>query len=449
MLLAGRFWKATLARTLLVLVLAAGATVAGLLPLGQSVAAAAGDLVRVGLITGQAEVRLGGLGRALLGDASGNVLGWLEAELTLTAGPDGQIVVPGVGSFPGPLTIRPEPSSPSGSVVVAGHPYRGEIQVLVRDGLLTVVNSLPLEDYLLGVVPREMPADFPLEALRAQAVAARTYALYVRADGSYAALGYDLVPTTACQVYGGLEAERETTTLAVRSTAGEVITYEGRYIGAFFHSTSGGFTESVEFVWGFACPYLKGVPDVDQASPHHTWSLSLTQAELTAKLEAAGYGVGEVLGLEGVPPQGPGGRYLEQLVDGRTGQARLRSEKLRAILGLRSTRFEVRGEKPKVESVPRRLGLGAVSVVGADGRATSSAAQVSALGATQLATAVLADSWAVAPALVPATFVFDGHGWGHGVGLSQWGARGLALEGKTYRDILTYYYTGVTVGTMP
>jgi len=90
-----------------------------------------------------------------------------------------------------------------------------------------------------------------------------------------------------------------------------------------------------------------------------------------------------------------------------------------------------------------------VSVVGADGRATTSAAQVSALGATQLATATLADSWAVAPALVPATFVFDGHGWGHGVGLSQWGARGLALEGKTYRDILTYYYTGVTVGTMP
>jgi len=407
LLLAGRSWKVTFARRLLALVLAAGATVAGLFPLGQSVAAAAGDLVRVGLVTGQAEVRLGGLGRVLLGDASGNVLGWLEAELTLTAGPDGRIAVPGVGSFPGPLTIRPEPASPSGSVVVAGHPYRGEIQVLVRDGRLTVVNSLPLEDYLLGVVPREMPADFPLEALRAQAVAARTYALYVRAGGTYAAFGYDLVPTTACQVYGGLEAEREITTLAVRGTA------------------------------------------VDQASPHHTWSLSLTQAELTTKLEAAGYRVGEVLGLEGVPPQGPGGRYLEQLVDGRAGQVRLRSEKLRAILGLRSTRFEVRGEKPKVESVPRRLGLGAVSVVGADGRATSPAAPVSVLGATQLVTAVLADSWAVAPALVPATFVFDGHGWGHGVGLSQWGARGLALEGKTYRDILTYYYTGVTVGTMP
>jgi stage II sporulation protein D len=429
--------------------LAAGATVAGLFPFSRSVAAEEGDLVRVGLITGQAEARLGGLGRVILGDTSGNVLGWLESELTLTAGPDGQIVVPGAGSFPGPLTLRPEPSSPSGSVVVAGHPYRGEIQVLVRDGRLTVVNSLPLEDYLLGVVPREMPAGFPLEALKAQAVAARTYALYVRTAGTYAEFGYDLVPTTACQVYGGVEAERESTTLAVRGTAGEVITYGGRYIGAFFHSTSGGFTESVEFVWGFACPYLKGVPDLDQESAHHTWSLSLTQAELTAKLEAAGHGVGEVLGLEGVPPQGPGGRYLERLVAGRAGQARLRSEELRSILGLRSTRFEVRGEKPKVESVAGRLDLGAVSVVGADGQATASSATVSVLGATQLVAAALAEAWAVAPVLVPATFIFDGHGWGHGVGLSQWGARGLALEGKTYRDILTYYYTGVTVGTMP
>lgn len=439
-------------RVLGVLVSLAVALAAAWCIAGSRAAAAPGPLVRVGLVTRGSSVSLGSPGRWLLLDSSGSPLTCSEGEVSLAPGPGDSVAVPGLGWVPGPLTVRAAPDDPSASgyVIVGGHPYRGEFTVFARDGSLTVVNVLPLEDYLLGVVPREMPSSFPIEALKAQAVAARTYALYVVASGAYAALGYDLVPTTACQVYGGVEAESGPATEAVRATEGEVVTYDGQLIGAYFHSGSGGHTESAEYVWGSAVPYLKGVPDFDQDSPHYNWTVTYTAEELSATLRDAGYDVGLLASVEGIGEPGPGGRYLERRLVGSRGEARLRSEKLRFALGLRSSSFEVVGEKARVAPVTAKLEPGEVTVVGAGGvTARASLETLAVVGAGLACRPGAGEAWAVSAIAIPATFTFSGHGWGHGLGLSQWGARALALEGKTYRDILTYYYTGVTVGTLP
>lgn len=411
-----------------------------------------GPTVRVGLITGVASATAGSAGRSLVVDPWGRALVTLEGEVDFAVVPGDFIVVAGVGPHEGPLTVRPDVgASPEAAyVTVSGCPYRGEIILTARNGLLTVVNQLPLEDYLLGVVPREMPADFPAEALKAQAVAARTYAVYTMRAGAYAPKGYDLEPTTACQVYGGMKAERASTTEAVRATAGEVITYGGVPIAAFYHSCSGGHTESVDYVWGSSSPYLKGVPDYDQDSPHYRWTVVMEARQVEERLQAAGLEVGRVKTLAGVGPRGPGGRYLDCEVAGSESAGRVRSERLRFALGLRSTHFDVVAADERMTTLVGRLEEGDAVAVGAGGTVTAPVVGLAVQGARQtLRLSGDTSPWVVSKELVPATFTFTGGGWGHAVGMSQWGARGMALDGKTYRDILTHYYTGVSVGTLP
>ncbi len=150
-----------------------------------------------------------------------------------------------------------------------GH-YRGRLRVVHLTGGLEIVNTLPLESYLLGVVPRESPASWPIEALKAQAVAARSYA-YRSTGGSGS---FDVYCTTASQMYGGADGETAATNKAVTATKGIVPTYQGTPIVAYFFSTSGGHTENIENVWTSAAPvpYLKGVSDpYDTTSPYHAW----------------------------------------------------------------------------------------------------------------------------------------------------------------------------------
>ena len=168
-----------------------------------------------------------------------------------------------------------------------GKQYRGQLQVNAALTSLQLVNSVGLEPYLYGVVPREVPFLWPAEALKAQAVVARSYALAVRKTGAY-----DLYADTRSQVYGGVAAEKPTTNAAVDATAGQVLLFEGKVATTFFFSTSGGRTASIEDVWarGEAVPYLVGVPDpYDTASPHHTWGpFAFTAAKLTSTLQGPG-----------------------------------------------------------------------------------------------------------------------------------------------------------------
>ncbi len=199
----------------------------------------------------------------------------LKPELKLAA--DGQITA---RALPGPLLFQP-----GAAALGLKHRYRGSIQIDVTGGKLRAINMVGLEQYLYGVVPSEMPFTWLPEALKAQAVVARSYALATRRAGAF-----DLYPDTRSQVYLGIEHEKPSTNAAVNATAGQVVLYEGAVAKTYFFSTSGGRTASAEDVWGEPVPYLVSVADpYDSISPHHDWGpLVFTGAKLAKKLKMKG-----------------------------------------------------------------------------------------------------------------------------------------------------------------
>ncbi|GAB6097120.1 hypothetical protein JCM14469_33740 [Desulfatiferula olefinivorans] len=279
-----------------------------------------------------------------------------------------------------------------GTLAVDGRRYRGRIQVLVRSSGLMVVNDLHVEDYLYGVVPREMSFLWHPEALMAQAVASRTYALYIRDKQRLAGSDYDLEATTASQVYGGLEAEKDQTRQAVDRTRGRVLTFQGKLIIAYFHANSGGTTESALHVWGVDIPYLKGVSDeFSSLLPDYAWEYRLTLAEMTSLFRSVVPGLGLIRTIR-PGKRSASGRILSFTLVWDGGQKVLPGNLFRLTLGptlLKSTRFDTVIDK------------GAVT--------------------------------------------FTGSGYGHGVGMSQWGAHRMAQAGYGCEAILTHYYTGVSL----
>jgi len=213
--------------------------------------------------------------------------------------------------------------------------YRGKLRMLhLTDGLM-VVNTLPLERYLFGVVPRESPSSWPAEALKAQAVAARSYAY--RAIGSSGP--FDVYCTTASQMYGGADGEASSSNQAVTATKGIVPKYGGAPITAYFFSTSGGHTENIENVWTSASPvaYLKGVSDpYDYASPYHAWPDNPSRPTPTGLKSALGFTKGLLRGVY-IVKRGTSPRVVKALLIGSTGTATTDGASIRADLGLRDT----------------------------------------------------------------------------------------------------------------
>ncbi|MFO7544921.1 MAG: SpoIID/LytB domain-containing protein [Trueperaceae bacterium] len=293
---------------------------------------------------------------------------------------DGRLVVDGheVGAR---LTIEGDGSF----VLFDGRRFRGAITLRADGDMVEVLNVLDIESYLRGVVPSEMSASWPMEALKAQAVAARSYTLASLDPGGR----YDLCATVDCQVYRGVVAEHARTDAAVSATAGVVVTYQGITAKTYYHSDSGGVVASSQEVWGAPSPYLVAMQDVAAITPHRSWSSRLDGAALGASLRSVGIDVGTVQGLR-VVRLSESGRVLELEVHGTAGMRVLRGFQLRTLArgwGLRSMRFQVQG------------GL-----------------------------------------------TVRGDGWGHGVGMSQYGARALASSGYDYSAILAFYYpsTGLT-----
>lgn len=292
------------------------------------------------------------------------------------------------------LLIRPSDKS-DGGLALDGRRYRGSLELRHRGAGLTAVNIVPVDDYLLSVVPEEMPTDWPAEALKAQSVAARSFALKSR--GRHAAEGYDLCTTTHCQLYKGIASEKTASTAAVRATRGEVLTYGGQPIEALFHTDSGGMTESSEDVWGNPIPYLRAVRDTPLGTM--PWTKTVSKADLEKKLAAKGHAIGRLRAIELSPlavgraakDRTASGRVKAMTVTGTKGTATFSGNAWRSLLGLKSTLFSAK--------------------------------------------------------LTKDTVTFTGFGAGHGLGISQWGAKRLAETGKSYADILHHYYTGVTLQT--
>ncbi|NLG85411.1 MAG: SpoIID/LytB domain-containing protein [Firmicutes bacterium] len=347
----------------------------------------------------------------------------LQTGLTLTGRNDGHLVAGETDFGPGPLRF-----AGPGFLGWNGRVYRGEFVVVRRPEGLTLINELAFEDYLRGVVPAEVDPTWPMEALKAQAVAARTFAL--ARLGYHQREGFDLCASVHCQAYLGAGAERATTDAAVLDTVGQVITFQGRLISAYFHAASGGHTEDVEAVWPTATPftYLRGVPDPAEVSPYDEWRVELDWSTVQAAVAAKYPGLGRLVSLVILHRTATGRVSTLELV-GEKGQVQINGQEVRTLFGLRSTLFSL-----EVVHAP-------VPLVRGEDLAHLPVHPSPAATAVAWSTLLAAED----REFLPIQLVVVGRGWGHGVGLSQWGAKGLAEQGYTYIDILKYYYQGTEV----
>lgn len=287
---------------------------------------------------------------------------------------DGRLLVDGRA-----IGRRLELTGDGAALALAGRRYRGTLRLVADGADVEVIDVLDIEAYLRGVVPAEMAASWPMAALEAQAVAARSYALSSLRPGA----DYDLCASNECQVYRGMDAENPRSDQAVRATEGVVVTYDGRVARTYYHADSGGATASSSEVWGTPVPYLVSRPDAEGPSPYDRWQVQLNAAAVAESLRALGEGVGAVSGLRVLGTSGSG-RVDKLQVLGARGSATLDGVQLGQLArawGLKSTRFSV---------------LSGLTV--------------------------------------------RGGGWGHGVGMSQYGALALAEARYDYTQILAYYY---------
>ena len=360
--------------------------------------------------------------------AKGRELGAAVALSSLNRGPVSAAVRRGkaeLGAAVTPLRLVPTGSAP---LSIHGlHRYFGSIQIgSAADGLI-VSNRLPLERYLLGLA--EVPLSWPDEALKAQAVAARTYALFTLAQppgGSAATYGFDICASIDCQVYSGADVAAGPAGLrwrsVVESTARQAVLYQGRPILARYHSTSGGATldNPQAFPEEGAYPYLQGVPSTtEQGSSLYRWTTEFRLTHMQRLLEGAGFwtdGHGKLLEVAS-RPSSAGFHYPDLVFRGKRGTVVRTAEEVRDAL---------RELAPQIfpSLYPGPSATGRLPEVFPSNRI---------------------DVFTVRSAAGVKSARVIGRGWGHGVGMSQWGAHGLALQGATYVDILTHYYTGVEV----
>ena len=335
-------------------------------------------------------------------------------------------------------------------ILLGTRSYRGIIEFRPSGSSITAINVINLEQYLYGVLPAEMPHSWHIEALKAQAVAARTFAFNRLGGGGHAASGFDICDSTHCQVYDGTAREHENTTRAVRETDGLMLFHGGRTILANYFSSSGGATDNSEDVWFEARPYLRSVNEIHEFEPM-VWTRTFTWYELTYAANRAGANIGAVTGIS-VSAIGVSGRATELTLHGTGGTWSVSREPIRNFFGpiggnLPSRNFTIVG------------GLPATPVVTATDGMWSGSVQLGNLtvydvrgGTGNVFMGYIFDGTSMrrvdySPTMVSGGtgITINGRGWGHGVGMSQRGAEGMARLGFSYREILMHYYTGVEI----
>jgi stage II sporulation protein D len=333
--------------------------------------------IRVALADDQRTVVLKSLSGLVV---AGRSFGRDEKKLMLTAG--------SVGSRP--MRVR----SAGEFIQVNGKRYRGWIELIKkRNGLLLVVNELDIEDYLKGVITAEVPSDWAFEALKAQAVASRTYALYQKKTAR--GRPYHILSTVNSQVYSGNSGERPTGARAVRETSGLVIVYQGELIPAFYHASCGGHTENAFELWGIDETYLQGVDcECQEILRDGLWEKRISTARIMQALRRQGYRVTGIRDMT-LGEITPAGRVKDVAIRHQGGTKLVPAETLRAAIG-----------NTLIPSVFFELEL-----AGSDA-------------------------------------IFSGRGSGHGVGLCQWGAEEMAEKGHDFREILRHYYPGTGLKQM-
>lgn len=269
-----------------------------------------------------------------------------------------------------------------------GNTYRGDAEVIPAENKkFLLINILKLEDYLLGVVPSEMPALWPIEALKAQAISARTYAIHNILYPAHR--DYHLEASTYHQAYFGMTKEHARSYKAVVETRGEIILYQGKPVRTFYHSNSGGMTEEPENVWNLKMGYLKSVesPHCKEA-PNFEWQEKFSIAELTEKLKPQG--ITEIKNIRILEKNQSGRAQTIEIDIGQDLPIAMKANEFRKLAGttrIKSLLFEINQTEDSI--------------------------------------------------------IITGYGFGHGVGLSQWGSKILAEKSMRYEDIIKYYYSNV------
>lgn len=272
------------------------------------------------------------------------------------------------------------------ALLVNGQRFRGDL-ALIKKGRNTfsAINYIDIEDYIKGILYHETSHYWPMEALKAQAIACRAYALYQQQNSL--TLDYDVTRDIYSQVYGGRYAERERTSRAVLQTKGLVLTFQDKIFPTYFHATCAGHTEDASVLWDIDLAPLKGVAcEFCRQSPHFKWHVVLTLAEIKEKLSDAGHNVSRINDIL-ILSRDNSGRVLDLKIIMGEKDKKISAKDFRNVIGpnvIRSTNFTVR--------------------------------------------------------VIEGDSVFEGLGWGHGVGLCQWGAYFMAKKGYAAEEILRYYY---------
>ncbi len=321
--------------------------------------------------------------------------------------------------------------------------YRGEVEFQRRTNSdMTIINVLPMEHYLYGVVPNEIEGSANIEAVKAQAVAARTYTYYNTQSGSkHASLGFDLCNTTCCHVYRGYDSEFSNSNKAVDATADVVVKYHGKLAQTVYFASSGGKTEDAANVWGFDISYLRGVEDKYESgkSYNYNWTKTFTIDELTQKF--ASKNIGTVTGIE-VTKHSSTGRATEVVVKGTLKPEGItyKLSGTSSFLSLPSQWYTISTSSDISITTPSQIintQINNLSIISVGGSVIQSA------GTT--IDVISADGSKQSLSSNAGQYVFTGKGWGHSVGMSQEGAKGMANAGYTFDQILTHYYQGTTV----
>lgn len=343
----------------------------------------------------------------------------------------------------------------NGIISLSGKSYRGGV-MLFKSGSSTVkfINVINLEKYLYGVLPKEMSSSYPVEALKAQAVAARSYAMgNINRHGS---LGYDVCNTQCCQVYGGVASEVAKCSSAVNETEGMVAYYNGEPVSCYYSANNGGYIESSKDIWGTEVGYLQAKKD--EYNPEYNWTVSFTTEKLSSILKSAGYSVGTVTGVN-ILEKTEGGSVTSLEFVGTGGSAVIGKSKIRSLLGsstVKSLKFTITKSSLSTEAVPPKAYarsvsgsatekiLSGLSVMGKNGTITVlGSGTVTAQSSSQISS-IKGTSGAEGTDEIDGIEI-SGKGYGHCVGMSQMGAKAMAENGFKYDEILKYYYTGITV----
>jgi stage II sporulation protein D len=286
-----------------------------------------------------------------------------------------------------PLKIE----SSNGFVFADSKRYRGYLKIIKSENKINVINVLPMEDYIKGVLPKEAATNWSIEALKSQAVISRTYA--ITNLNRHSAQGFDICPTVHCQVYGGAGVEADSCNKAVLETQCEVLSYGGKLAQTVFHANCGGHTEDPKYIWNWknTPPYLKGVKcGYCNAAPHTKWEKTLDEGFIRKRLP--GNNIGKIKSIK-IKGKTAAGAAKELKIIHSKGEVTLNAYQFRLAVGI----YQIKSHT--FDFIKTSAGK----------------------------------------------FYFKGRGWGHKVGLCQWGAKGMAENGKTYKEILAHFYPGTTI----